>query len=730
MENVSLKEESRECTDVACKNPNHCCEVDAYIVEILDIVENASFEALPGTSNASSNPTKKKMPGWCDEVKPFRDTAFFWSQVWKSAGSPLNTELHKVMKRTRNIYHYQARKCKKAEDFIKRNKLLNACVNGSGDIFSEIKKLRSCRNVTATSMDGVKEDIPGHFKSIYSKLYNSADDKEELTDLMKTIDEKVNFTHLNDVNKVTTEVVKEAVNHLKDNKSDPIYSFSSDSLKNGPDILFDKLSVAIRCFLVHGHVTVFLLLATLLPIIKDKLARSDTSKNYRSIALSSLILKIIDWIILLLFGTTLGLDDLQFAYQPGASTTMCTWAVMETISYFMRNGSEVFACTMDMTKAFDLVKHSILFKKLLVKGLSVIFLRLLLFIYLMQFANVKWNGETSSWFSLGNGVRQGGVISAILYCFYVNDLFVLLRQRGEGCWIQGSYCGIYGYSDDNFLLAPSLHALQCMLDTCEEYAAKHNLRFSTDPDPVKCKTKCLAFTFKTRKLKNMMLCGDPLPWVENCKHLGNYIRNKIDGMKNDQRIKQAQYINKNNELEQEFHFCHPRTKFKINRIYNSHFTGSPLWDLFSPDAVKLESSWNRSVKIMYDLPYETHRCLIEPLSGTHIKRILINRFLNFLKQIINSKKNVTKVLLNTIKYSVKSTTGRNLRKIMLLTGKSNIEELNEIKIDELEYHPAKEEDRWKLSVIDECIDIKFGKLNIDGFNKEEIEDICSYLCKS
>ena len=383
-----------------------------------------------------------------------------------------------------------------------------------------------------------------------------------------------------------------------------------------------------------------------------------------------------------------------------------------------------------MTKAFDLVKHSILFKKLLVKGLSVIFLRLLLFIYLMQFANVKWNGETSSWFSLGNGVRQGGVISAILYCFYVNDLFVLLRQRGEGCWIQGSYCGIYGYSDDNFLLAPSLHALQCMLDTCEEYAAKHNLRFSTDPDPVKCKTKCLAFTFKTRKLKNMMLCGDPLPWVENCKHLGNYIRNKIDGMKNDQRIKQAQYINKNNELEQEFHFRHPRTKFKINRIYNSHFTGSPLWDLFSPDAVKLESSWNRSVKIMYDLPYETHRCLIEPLSGTHIKRILINRFLNFLKQIINSKKNVTKVLLNTIKYSVKSTTGRNLRKIMLLTGKSNIEELNEIKIDELEYHPAKEEDRWKLSVIDECIDIKFGKLNIDGFNKEEIEDICSYLCKS
>ena len=86
------------------------------------------------------------------------------------------------------------------------------------------------------------------------------------------------------------------------------------------------------------------------------------------------MLKLIDWIILLLFGISLGLDDLPFAYQPGASTTMCPWAVLETIGYFMRNGSEVFACTMDMTKAFDMVKHSILFRKLWNKELSVIFI--------------------------------------------------------------------------------------------------------------------------------------------------------------------------------------------------------------------------------------------------------------------------------------------------------------------------------------------------------------------
>ena len=201
----------------------------------------------------------------------------------------------------------------------------------------------------------------------------------------------------------------------------------------------------------------------------------------------------VEIIILLLFGDTLGLDDLQFTYQPGCSTTMCTWAVVETISYFMRNGSDVYTCLMDMTKAFDLVRHSLLFRKLIKAGLSVIFVRMLLFIYTMQSANIRWNGVTSSMFSLSNGVRQGGVVSAILYCFYVNDLFKLLRERSAGCWVKGNFHGIFGYSDENFLLAPSIPALQEMLLTCQEYAQSHNLQFSTDPRPSNAKPSLLLF---------------------------------------------------------------------------------------------------------------------------------------------------------------------------------------------------------------------------------------------
>ena len=136
-----------------------------------------------------------------------------------------------------------------------------------------------------------------------------------------------------------------------------------------------------------------------------------------------------------------------------------------------------------------------------------------------------------------------------------------------------------GYSDDNFLLAPSLYALQEMLRIFELYSKSHDLQFSTDPDPRKCKTKCIAFLKQKRDLPSMKLCSNDLPWVSVGKHLGNNIEDKVDGMKLDMKIKRANYINKNNELCQEFHFCHPITKFEFNQIYNSSFSGSPLWGL-------------------------------------------------------------------------------------------------------------------------------------------------------
>ena len=80
----------------------------------------------------------------------------------------------------------------------------------------------------------------------------------------------------------------------------------------------------------------------------------------------------------------------------------------------------------------------------------------------------------------------------------------------------------------------------------------NGLKFSTDPIAKKSKTKCIAYTKDNRKLRNLILCGNILPWVSDCKHLGNKINDNMDGLKKDMSEKRARYINKNNELCQEF----------------------------------------------------------------------------------------------------------------------------------------------------------------------------------
>ena len=152
-----------------------------------------------------------------------------------------------------------------------------------------------------------------------------------------------------------------------------------------------------------------------------------------------------------------------------------------------------------------------MFSKMLDAGLSAIFVRLIMVVYMHQLANVRYHGELSSVFTVKNGCGQGKVLAAIAYCMYCEELFSILRRKRSGCWVMGYFRGMFGYSDDNWALAPSLSAFQDILTTCKEYAKIHNLKVSTYQDPRKCKTKCMAFLQRPRELPSIYLCGNPLP---------------------------------------------------------------------------------------------------------------------------------------------------------------------------------------------------------------------------
>ena len=139
---------------------------------------------------------------------------------------------------------------------------------------------------------------------------------------------------------------------------------------------------------------------------------------------------------------------------------------------------------------------------------------------------------------------------------------------------------------------------------------------------------------------------------------------------------------RNVSLNQEFYFAHPKSKVKLNSIYNSHYTGCQLWNLFGNGALKYEGTYNRSVKIMFDLPYATHRFFIEHLTEKpHMKKTLIQRYLKFIKSMERSPKKSLQLLLNIAKNDVRSVTGSNLRQIMLLCEKNSVSDLGPLDVN-------------------------------------------------
>ena len=145
----------------------------------------------------------------------------------------------------------------------------------------------------------------------------------------------------------------------------------------------------------------------------------------------------------------------------------------------------------------------------------------------------------------------------------------------------------------------------------------------------------------------------------------------------------------------------------------------------------LENSWNTAVRIVFDLPLQTHCNLIEPISKTkHLKFVLIERFLSFLYQIEKSRKLIPKQLLSFIKKDVRSTTGSNLRNILLATNKNNIDEICIDDIRKMVYEELDVRDKWKINFIDKITNVKFNQLDVEQFTREELDEILNFLCTS
>ncbi|CAL4101184.1 unnamed protein product, partial [Meganyctiphanes norvegica] len=163
-----------------------------------------------------------------------------------------------------------------------------------------------------------------------------------------------------------------------------------------------------------------------------------------------------------------------------------------------------------------------LFRILLAKNICPFICRLLLTMYINQKLRVKWGNAYSEEFMVSNGVKQGGVISPILYCLYIDGLINELKASNVGCFMGGVYAGIFIYADDLKLLAPSVYALRVMLAICQNYAAKYDVKFND-------KSQLIVFKPKEDNIicPTVTINGAKLQAVHSITHLGHIINEDI-----------------------------------------------------------------------------------------------------------------------------------------------------------------------------------------------------------
>ena len=530
------------CADLHCKSETHLNGIEKFCTGIIDGCLFSENIAIP-----HSKPNRYHVPFWTEKVKPLRDKAIFWHKIWRDCGRPKTGWVASIRRSTRSKYHNSIKLLKREENDLRKKRMAeHISVNNDRDLWHELKKLKPSNKILSGVVDGKSKncEIADVFKEKYETLFSSViTSKEDQTTINSEIyarvqNEKFLYFTFDDINK--------AISQLNKGKSDGNLGFTSDHIINASQKCKMFVTNLFNCILIHGYNPSCFLSSRIVPIPKNPNGSLNSIENYRGISLCNTLSKVLDILILNKYSDSLSSSNFQLGFKQKHSTVICTNIFKEIINYYFDRGTNVYCCFVDATMAFDRIHIGSLFKLLLSRNVPGIIIRILFDLYNRQTVVTKWLDRCSSPFKVLNGVRQGAILSPILFSMYIDVLILKLKSSGIGCHIGNLYYGALGYADDLVLLCPSAKGLQQMLKICENYGTDYYMSFNTK------KTVCMLMS-RNKITPNVPieLCSKPLNWVKSFKYLGNIITPNLRD-DNDIIVKKGHFISCVNNLISSF----------------------------------------------------------------------------------------------------------------------------------------------------------------------------------
>ena len=272
------------------------------------------------------------------------------------------------------------------------------------------------------------------------------------------------------------------------------------------------------------------------------------------------------------------------------------------------------------------------------------------------------------------------------------------------------------------ILSPTIGGLKEMLNVCEKYGEEFDVMFNPK------KTQCMKFAMDNSGMNfdcDITLCGQKLEWVSTAKYLGNWITHNLkENVEIDKKM--CAFFGNVNSLRA----CFTNVGYKnISILYNRyccHYYGSQAWRLSDKSVPKIFIAWNKSVRYLCALPYDTHTYYLPYIVDTlSVKDQIYMRSANMIVSMLGSCNESIKFLANGNLHNHVSVIGENWH---LIKKHLEIEEYGRCVKQSL-LRKKNEMMTPECSVLLDMLDVLNNDAMLHGFSRNEVECILFDMCR-
>ena len=399
---------------------------------------------------------------------------------------------------------------------------------------------------------------------------------------------------------VTQEEVEKAIRAMKSGKAPGENGITANMLKALGLIAVEPLTKLLQLAYRRKEIPEEWCSATIIPLFK----KGDRTRcgNYRGISLLDVCLKVYEKVLLNRIGLTIDpyMRETQAGFRPGRGCVDQIFTLRHLLQHRHEFRRKTLVCFVDFSAAFDSIHRDSMYQIMDAIGIGRPLVRAIMSLYRRTTSKVKVYEECTDDFDIVSGVRQGSILSPLLFIIVICWVLDKALENQEGITVFPAERKVLdlAFADDIALLAESEEALQQMVDSVESVAATVGLKINVG------KTKVLACCCDAPPA--ITLGGDTLEVVESFKYLGSDTDGKGSAT-GDIRRRIAMAVGTFNALSERV-WKQPVAVGIKKRIYDACIRsillyGCETWQMLEEDIRRLESCemrfWRRILGIRY-----------------------------------------------------------------------------------------------------------------------------------